>query len=73
MNALIETFNSNQTNEKIQKPNFDTKIGREFLAFYLQTKFKQILNYDRKNQEHLFVSVNDDFIPNFLNTSSTLF
>lgn len=67
MNALIETFNSNQTNEKIQKPNFDTKIGREFLAFYLQTKFKQILNYDRKNQEHLFVSVNDDFIPNFLN------
>ncbi len=67
MNALIETFNSTHSNEKMQKPNFDTKIGREFLAFYLQTKFKQILNYDKKNQEHLFVSVKEDFISNFLN------
>lgn len=65
MNALIETFNG--VHEKLQKPNFETKIGREFLAFYLQTKFKQILNYDKKNDNHLFVSVKDDFIPNFLN------
>ena len=66
MNALIETFN-NQNNEKMQKPNFDTKIGREFLAFYLQTKFKQIVNYDKKNKEHLFIDIKEDFIPNFLN------
>lgn len=65
MNALIETFTTNN-NEKMQKPDFETKIGREFLAFYLQTKFKQILNYDKKNDEHLFISVRDDFITDFL-------
>ncbi len=65
MNALIETFGNN-SKEKLQKPNFDTRIGREFLAFYLQTKFKQILNYDKKNKEHLFLEIKDDFIPNFL-------
>ncbi len=65
MNALIESRKNN--NEKLQKPNFDTKIGREFLAFYLQTKFKQIINFDKKNEEHLFIDVRDDFIPNFLN------
>lgn len=64
MNGLIETFD-NKTNEKMQKPNFDTKIGRELLAFYLQTKFKQILNYDKKNQGNLFIDIKDDFISNF--------
>lgn len=67
MNALIETYDIKNNNQKLQKPNFDTKIGREFLAFYLQTKFKQILNFDKKNDEHLFLEVRDDFIPNFLN------
>lgn len=67
MNALIETYDIKNNNQKLQKPNFDTKIGREFLAFYLQTKFKQILNFDKKNNEHLFLEVRDDFIPNFLN------
>ncbi|MDO5436587.1 MAG: AAA family ATPase [bacterium] len=66
MNALIETFAAH-TNEKMQKPNFETRIGREFLAFYLQTKFKQILNYDKKNEEHLFLSVREGFINDFLN------
>jgi len=64
MNALIETFNK-KNNEKIQKPNFNTKIGRELLAFYLQTKFKQIVNFDKKNEEQLFIDVKDDFISNF--------
>lgn len=67
MNALIETYDIKNNNQKLQKPNFDTKIGREFLAFYLQTKFKQVLNFDKKNDEHLFLEVRDDFIPNFLN------
>ena len=67
MNALIETYDIKNNNQKLQKPNFDTKIGREFLAFYLQTKFKQILNFDKKNDEHLFLEVKNDFIPNFLN------
>ncbi len=67
MNALIETYDIKNNNQKLQKPNFDTKIGREFLAFYLQTKFKQVLNFDKKNDEHLFLEVKNDFIPNFLN------
>ena len=67
MNALIETYDIKNSNQKLQKPNFETKIGREFLAFYLQTKFKQILNFDKKNDEHLFLEVKSDFIPNFLN------
>ena len=64
MNALIETHN-NKTKEKLQKPDFTTKIGRELLAFYLQTKFKQILNYDKKNSEPLFLEVKHNFISNF--------
>ena len=67
MNALIETYDIKCNNEKIQKPNFETRTGREFLAFYLQTKFKQIINFDKKNDEHLFLYVKEDFIPNFLN------
>ncbi len=67
MNALISKIETHSKDEKIQKPNFNTKIGREFLAFYLQTKFKQILNFDSKQDVKLFNSVKDDFIPNFLN------
>lgn len=65
MNMLIKTI-ENKQNEKIQKPNFNTRIGRELLAFYLQTKFKQILNFDKKNDEHLFIEVKENFISNFL-------
>ena len=36
------------TTDKIIKPDFSKKTGREFLAFYLQTKFKQILQRDKK-------------------------
>lgn len=64
MNTLIETFDT-KGSEKMQKPNCDTRIGREVLAFYLQTKFKNILNFDRKNDTHLFSSVKSDFIQNF--------
>ena len=38
------------SNDKILKPDFSQKTGRELLAFYLQTKFKQILQHD-KNAE----------------------
>ena len=31
------------SDDKILKPDFNSKTGRELLAFYLQTKFKQIL------------------------------
>ena len=65
MNALIRDLVENKETEKIQKPNFDTRIGREFLAFYLKTKFKQIINYDKKSGNNLFLSVKPDFLENF--------
>ena len=51
--------------DKIIKPDFSTKTGREFLAFYLQTKFKQILAHDRKSENPMFLDVNPSFISKF--------
>ncbi len=64
MNSLLEDLN--HSTDKIQKPNFDTRMGREFLAFYLKTKFKQIINWDKKTGQNLFVNIKDDFIERFL-------
>lgn len=66
MNALIRDLVESKETEKIQKPNFDTRIGREFLAFYLKTKFRQIINYDKKAAKKLFLNVKSDFLKNFL-------
>lgn len=66
MNALIQDLIENREHEKIQKPNFDTRVGREFLAFYLKTKFRQIVNYDKKSQKRLFIGVKTDFLERFL-------
>ncbi len=51
--------------DKILKPDFTQKTGREFLAFYLQSKFKQILAYDTKATQPIFVDVKYDFIQRF--------
>lgn len=53
------------SNDKILKPDFNSKTGRELLAFYLQTKFKQILVNDKKHENPVFVEVNERFIPKF--------
>lgn len=63
MISLIEKENS--TTDKILKPDFSQKTGRELLAFYLQSKFKQILAYDRKCDKPIFVEVKPDFISKF--------
>lgn len=65
MNSLFEDFSIHK--DKIQKPNFETRMGREFLAFYLKTKFKQIINWDKKTGQNLFLHIKDDFIEKFLN------
>lgn len=51
--------------DKIYKPDFSQKTGRELLVFYLQTKFKQVLSYDKKAEIPLFVEVKEDFISRF--------
>jgi len=63
MQMLIDK--ENKSNDKIIKPDFSTKTGREFLAFYLQTKFKQILSHDKKSQTPVFKEVNPNFISKF--------
>ncbi len=63
MNFLLEKELSH--NDKIMKPDFSTKAGREFLAVYLYNKFKQILNYDKNSETPIFKSIHPDFIPKF--------
>lgn len=63
MKSLIEKeLNSS---EKILKPDFGSKSGRELLAFYLHSKFRQILAYDMKCEVPLFKSVNPNFVSRF--------
>jgi uridine kinase len=51
--------------DKILKPDFNSRTGRELLAFYLQSKFKQILAYDKKCEKPLFKDVSPVFISKF--------
>lgn len=51
--------------EKIFKPDFNSKSGRELLAFYLQTKFKQIFLYDKKQETPIINAINPNFINMF--------
>ena len=53
------------SNDKILKPDFNSRTGRELLAFYLQTKFKQIVAYDKRCEAPIFKSVNPNFIQRF--------
>ena len=51
--------------DKLLKPDFSQKTGRELLAFYLQSKFKQVLAFDNKAAEPIFIDVKYDFIQKF--------
>lgn len=53
------------SNDKILKPDFNSRTGRELLAFYLQTKFKQIIAYDRRCDAPIFKEINPFFIQRF--------
>ena len=63
MQMLIDK--ENNSNDKIIKPDFSTRTGREFLAFYLQTKFNQILSHDKKSEHPVFKEINPNFISKF--------
>ena len=56
---------SEKEQEKIFKPDFNSKSGRELLAFYLQTKFKQIFLYDKKQETPIINAINPNFISRF--------
>lgn len=63
MNFLLEKETTNT--ERISKPDFSTKTGREILAIYLHKKFKQLFEYDQKSATPIFKSVHPNFIPKF--------
>lgn len=53
------------SHDKIYKPDFNSKSGRELLAFYLQTKFKQIFLFDKKQPTPIINNIHPDFINKF--------
>ncbi len=63
MISLIEKENNSP--HKILKPDFSQKTGRELLAFFLQTKFKQIIAYDKRAEMPIFIDIKPDFISRF--------
>ena len=44
-NMLVLSEKELSTNDRIYKPDFNTRSGRELLAFYLQTKFSHLYRY----------------------------
>lgn len=64
MLSLIEKEKQTE-NLKLSKPDFSTKSGREFLAFYLQAKLKKIVAHDKKNEIPIFKEIQPDFISRF--------
>ncbi|MBQ3310835.1 AAA family ATPase [bacterium] len=51
--------------DKLLKPDLTQKSGRELLAFYLQTKFKQLIAFDKKCSNPIIIDVHPDFISKF--------
>lgn len=64
MNFLLENETKNTT--KIDKPDFSTATGREVMAMYLYSKFKKILEYDKKSDTPVFKSIHPEFVQKFI-------
>ena len=54
-----------KSKDRILKPDLTQKSGRELLAFYLQSKLKQLIAFDKKYENPVIVEVRHDFIQNF--------
>lgn len=53
------------SNNKINKPDFSNEAGRKLLTSYLQSKFNQVLDYDKNAPQPVFVEIRYDFIQKF--------
>lgn len=53
------------TPDKLLKPDFNSRTGRELLAFYLHAKFKQLLAFDKKQAEPMIVEMSSSFPNSF--------
>ena len=65
MDERMQGLIDKELSDKIMKPDFNSKTGRELLAFYLQTKFKQILSFDGKYEQPIIREVDPNFISKF--------
>ena len=61
----MQSLKENEVKDKLYKPDLHSKSGRELLAFYLQTKFKQILLYDQKQETPVINGISGNFVPRF--------
>lgn len=61
-NLIERELNSHN---KIIKPDFSQKTGREFLAVYLQSKFEQLKDFDSCANNPIFTYVSPNFIESF--------
>ena len=63
MQSLLDKeYNSD---DKFMKPDLNSRSGREFLAVYLHSKFRQLMTFDKKQPEPMFIDMNPDFANNF--------
>lgn len=53
------------SNDKLLKPDFGSRSGREFLAFYLHSKFKQLITLDKKQEIPMIIEINPNFVNSF--------
>jgi len=63
LHSLIEQ--ELHSNDKIIKPDFSKKTGREFLALYLQAKFQQLIEFDSNANMPVFTYVSPEFMQKF--------
>lgn len=54
-----------KSDDKLMKPDFNSRSGREFLAFYLHAKFKQLMMFDKRQENPMFIDMNPNFANNF--------
>ncbi len=60
---IMQLLLDKETNssDKLLKLDFNSRTGREFLAFYLHAKFKQLIAYDKRQPEPMIVEMNPNF------------
>lgn len=66
INGISELIDKEiHSHDKLYKPDFNQRTGRELLAYYLQSKFKQVLAFDKKAAVPIFSEIKSDFIQKF--------
>lgn len=64
---IMQLLLDKETNssDKLLKPDFNSRTGREFLAFYLHAKLKQLIAYDKRQAEPMIIEMNPSFPNSF--------